>query len=150
MDIIRTPGYLANADGSISATIKHVHQGFAGNAALTATIPVTDASGGLASALTAAPATSQVVKAAPCNLYGLNVTPTAAGYAMLFDSPTVPADGAVAPRRAWAMQGNTTLELEFSPPLRMNNGAVLVFSSTGPFTKTTNSGATAFLSGEAQ
>lgn len=149
MDIIRIPGYLANVDGTPGAT-KHVHQGFAGNAALSATVPVSDASGGLSSALTAAAGTSQVVKAVPCNLYGLNVTPSAAGYAMLFDAAAAPADGAVAPRRVWAMQGNTTLELEFSPPLRMAVGAVLVFSSTGPFVKTTNSGSNAFMSGEAQ
>jgi hypothetical protein len=66
----------------------------------------------------------------------------------LFDAAAAPADGAVTPRRVWSIPAGGTLEVGFPTPLRMAVGAVLVFSSTGPFLKTTNSGSNAFMTGE--
>jgi hypothetical protein len=147
MDILRIPGYLANADGTAGAP-RHVHVGFSNSAMLVAQAPVNDVNGALASVTTAAANTALVLKAAPGNLYGANCTPSAAGYLMLFDAAAAPADGAVTPRRVWSIPAGGTLEVGFPTPLRMAAGAVLVFSSTGPFLKTTNSGSNAFMTGE--
>lgn len=91
---------------------------------------------------------NRILKASAGNLYGYNVVAGAtAGYIMLFDSPTVPADGAVTPKICLPLAANAGTERSFSTPLRFATGIVVVFSSTGPFTKTES--ATAFIGGEA-
>lgn len=90
---------------------------------------------------------SIILKAAAGNLYGFEVTSGAsAGYLMVFDSATVPADGVVTPKRVYAVAANATFARQLTEPLRMAAGIVLVFSTTGPFTKTIS--ATAFLAGD--
>ena len=71
-----------------------------------------------------------------------------AGWVMLLDSATVPADGAVLPVKWWQVAINQTLGMTFQPPLALFSGITLVFSTTGPFTKTGS--ATAVFSGETQ
>lgn len=101
----------------------------------------------LASVSTPAAASNLVLRAAPCNFYGAQVcTAAVAGYLMLFDAIAAPPDGTVTPKKVWAVAANTAIELDYVPPIRMSTGAVLVFSSTGQFTKTAS--ATAFMSGE--
>jgi hypothetical protein len=92
----------------------------------------------------------QVLRAGTTNLAGLNVVSGAsAGYVMLFDAAAVPADGAVVPLRCMPIAANTGLDLNFrGSPLRFDAGAVIVFSTTGCFTKTGS--ATAFLAGDVQ
>lgn len=89
-----------------------------------------------------------ILKGSPGVLFGFQSNYAESGYVMLFDSITPPADGVVAPRKVWqvnlSMSG--TLEVSFSPPLAMAEGATLVFSTTGPFFKT--SASTAQFSGE--
>lgn len=95
-------------------------------------------------AQTTAAAGSIIAKASAGNLYGYEVTAGAsAGYLMLFDSTTVPIDGAVTPKKVHAIAANASLSRSFSPPIRFATGIVAVFSTTGPFTKTIS--ATAFL-----
>jgi hypothetical protein len=91
-----------------------------------------------------------VLRSGTTNLAGLSVTTGAtAGYVMLFDGTTVPADGAVTPARCLPIAPNTGLDLNFrGSPLRFDNGVVVVFSSTGCFTKTAS--ATAYLAGDIQ
>jgi len=91
-----------------------------------------------------------VLRAGTSNLAGLSITTGAsAGYVMLFDATTVPADGAVTPARCLPIAANTGLDLNFrGSPLRFDNGVVVVFSSTGCFTKTAS--ATAYLAGDIQ
>lgn len=90
-----------------------------------------------------------IAKAKGGLLCGLDVTTTTqAGWVMLFDSATVPADGGVAPLKAWRI--GTDASFHQGPdgfaPLLFANGIVVVFSSTGPLTKTES--ATAFISAD--
>lgn len=93
---------------------------------------------------------SQIVKVGTVLLSGVNVTSGAsAGYVMLFDSATVPADGAVTPLQCVPLAANTGLVLNYrSAPQKFDNGLVVVFSTTGCFTKTAS--ATAFIAGDLQ
>lgn len=91
-----------------------------------------------------------VLRQGTTNLAGLNVvTGATAGYVMLFDATVVPADGAVTPLRCMPVAANTGIDLNFrGSPLRFDNGLVVVFSSTGCFSKTAS--ATAYLAGDVQ
>lgn len=111
--------------------------------------PTDSAGAALVTAATATVAGSLILKAAAGNLYGYNiVTGASAGYLMIFDSATVPADGAVTPKRVVTVAANSTIDRAFDIPRRFASGMVLVFSSTGPFTKTISN--TAYLAGEFQ
>jgi hypothetical protein len=91
---------------------------------------------------------SKVLKSSAGLLLSLHLNATDSGWFMLLDNSVVPSDGAVTPKKAWQFQGSApvTIDIRFDPPLVMTNGAVLVFSSTGPFTKTAS--AAAMFSGE--
>lgn len=95
-------------------------------------------------------AASLVVKDSSGTLTGFNVTSGAtAGYVMVFDSATVPADGAVTPTRCIPIAANVGIEVSYrGAPLRMYRGATIVFSSTGCYAKTAS--ATAFIAGDAR
>lgn len=72
-----------------------------------------------------------------------------AGYVMLIDSATVPADGAVTPKFCFALPATSTTGASWiSYPVFFANGIVAVFSTTGCFTKTIS--ATAFFSAQVQ
>jgi hypothetical protein len=89
---------------------------------------------------------SHILKAAPGCLIAIYATPGAtAGYLMVFNSKTVPADGAVTPIECIQVQANTTIAASWAPqpPEYFSSGIVAVFSTTGCFTKTIS--ATAFL-----
>ena len=81
---------------------------------------------------------SRVLKSAPGTLFAFEAYFSTSGFIMLFDAASVPPDGAVVPRKVWSVQASqsSTFDKSFNPPLAMANGAVLVFSITGPFTKT--------------
>lgn len=96
----------------------------------------------------AAVASSLVLKNSGGNFYGCNATTGAvAGYVMLFNATSAPGDGAVTPVKVWPLAALAALTVEYQVPLRLGTGITLVFSSTGPYTKTAS--ATAFLSGDA-
>lgn len=108
--------------------------------------PVTATAAAVSSAQTTAAAGSLVVKASAGNLYGFEVcTGAAAGYLMVFDATSAPADGTVTPKLVYAVAANTSFARQVTYPFRCATGITLVFSSTGPFTKTIS--ATAFLAG---
>lgn len=117
-----------------------------GGALLVTTAGSSAAAQGIATVATATAQSSLVLKASPGNFYGANATSTAAGYLMLFDATSAPADGTVTPKKVWAVAANGSCSIAFDLPLVMAVGITLVFSSTGPFTKTA---ATCFMSGEA-
>lgn len=122
-----------NADASGNATVSVVPS----------TGPETAAESG---ELTEA-AASLILKASAANLYGYECCAGGeAGYLMVFDAATVPADGDVTPKRVHAIDAGASFARSFNPPIRMGSGIVLAFSTTGPFTKTES--ATAFLAGE--
>lgn len=117
------------------------------NPAPVASSPNTIASSASTGAATAVAAGSLILKASAGNLYGINaVSGASAGYLLIYDSATVPADGVTTPRRAYVMAANSSLDVAFDVPKRFTSGITLVFSTTGPFTKTIS--ATAFLAGE--
>lgn len=123
---------LVAADGTIASA-----------SSATAVTPLTPAS-------TTALASSLVLKASAGSFYGLQVTNGAtAGFVMLFNAATAPADGAVTPTKVYAMAANSSLSVSVGggPPTAFSTGVTVVYSSTGPFTKTAS--ATAFISGEA-
>lgn len=82
-------------------------------------------------------ASSFVPKIGPGVLHDCSVTCTAtAGYLLIFDSATVPADGAVTPTYSYEIDKGSA-GFNFEPnPWQFKNGLVMVLSSSGPFTKT--------------
>lgn len=93
-------------------------------------------------------AASSLNVGSPGYLHGVNVTSAAtAGYVLVFDSASVPADGTVTPARCIPLAANTGIEMNWrSSPIQFRNGMVVVFSSTGCFTKTAS--ATAFIAAD--
>lgn len=92
---------------------------------------------------------SRVLCAGPCSVGGLQVNSGAsAGWVMIFNATAAPSDGAVVPVKWYQVAANQTLAVSWDIPLRLTTGCTVVFSTTGPFTKTIS--ATATISGEIQ
>ena len=93
---------------------------------------------------------SLLLRAGNVSLYDVNVVSGAnAGYIMVFDSATVPADGAVTPKMCLPLAANTGIDINMrSNGMYLPNGAVITFSTTGCFTLTKSS--TAFIAGSIQ
>lgn len=91
---------------------------------------------------------SHVFKNVPGVLYGFSVTSGAsAGYVLVYNATSAPADGAVTPVACYALAANSTIGVAYTPlPLNMTTGITAVFSTTGCFTQTTS--ATAFFMSE--
>ncbi len=113
-------------------------------------VPSAAAAAGVTTVASAAVSGGQVIKASAGNLYGFNVVSGAsAGYVMVFNSTTVPADGAVTPTRCIPLAANTGIDINLrGQPTRFSTGIAIVFSTTGCYTKTAS--ATAFIAGDAQ
>lgn len=102
---------------------------------------------GIVPVKSAAAEASNVFKASAGNLYAYQVTTGAvAGYVMLFNATSAPADGAVAPVKCVAVPSGSTVGVSMSPPEYFSTGITAVFSTTGCFTKTAS--ATAMFSGD--
>lgn len=113
--------------------------------------PTTDSNAAITPTVTSAVASNLVAKSSAGNLYGFQVTSGAsAGYALLFNATSLPADGAVTPIKCYSMAATSTLSVDFrpGPALRFGTGLVIGFSTTGCFTLTAS--ATAFISAEVQ
>ena len=113
-----------------------------------ASIPSAAAIAGTPPGVTTVAAGSLIAKASAGNLYGVNVTSGAsAGYVLIYNRTTVPADGTVTPVRCIPLAANAGIELTWRPvPLYFNSGIVVVFSTTGCFTQTIS--ATAFIAAD--
>lgn len=82
---------------------------------------------------------NRVLKASPGCLLALYVTTGAtAGYLMIFNSATVPVDGAVTPVGCVYVPVTTSIALNWAPqpPEWYSTGISVAFSTTGCFTKT--------------
>lgn len=89
---------------------------------------------------------NHVLRSKPGAIYGLSVTSGAsAGYVLVFDATVAPADGAVTPVFCYQLPATSTVSVSYAPAAAFANGAVVVFSTTGCFTKTAS--ATAFIAG---
>lgn len=93
---------------------------------------------------------SHILKASSGVLNGFSATSAGtAGYVLIFDSATVPADGAVIPKMCYILPATQSTGASWlTYPAPFINGIVVAFSSTGCFTKT--SSATAFFSAQIQ
>lgn len=100
--------------------------------------------------VTSAVASSLVIKASAGNLYRVDlVAGASAGFLLIFDATSAPADGAVTPIKCFPVVANGFTSYIADPaPARFATGITAVFSTTGCFTKTAS--ATAFISGEAK
>lgn len=124
-----------NSDGSINAAIG----------------PSSASTSGIAPVVSASAESNHVLKSSAGNLYGVCVTNGAtAGYMMFFNATSAPADGAVTPV-GWVAAPGVNTTYCYDPgavPDYYSTGITVVYSSTGPFTKTAS--ATAAFSGKVQ
>jgi hypothetical protein len=83
---------------------------------------------------------AHVIKSSPGTLTSIFVA-AGAGYLMVFNATSVPADGSVAPVICIATSSGFAV-CEFDEyPAYFSTGIVAVYSTTGPFTKTEGSNA---------
>lgn len=96
---------------------------------------------------TTAVASSLVIQGTgnPQLLYLNVVSGASAGFVMVFPGNSAPADGAVTPSLCYNLAANSTLVVTNAERVWFAGGIVVVFSTTGCFTKTAS--ATAFISG---
>jgi hypothetical protein len=95
------------------------------------------APGGI-SVQTATVGSSLVLKAAPGELFSATISnPSAAGFLLIFNAATVPADGTVTPVECVPVASAGTVTISYSTPEFFNVGMAMALSSTGCFTKTT-------------
>lgn len=109
--------------------------------------PASGPNTGIAPITSGAAEGSKVFKASAGNLYAYQVTTgAAAGYVMLFNATSAPADGAVTPVKCVSVAAGSTVGVSMNPPEYFSTGVTAVFSTTGCFTKTVS--ATATFSGD--
>jgi hypothetical protein len=101
-------------------------------------VPTSSANGGIVEVTSAAVESGHVGKALAGNLYRVAVTTGAtAGWLMVFNSATVPANGAVTPVLCRLAPANASVEVDHSTmPDFYGTGISAAFSSTGCFTLT--------------
>lgn len=112
-------------------------------------VPSGVAGAGIAPVVTAALATSKVIKASAGNLYGFNgMATTVPGIFLVHNSASAPAAGAVTPIKAYPVAAGQAVADKFDPPIRCGAGISITFTSAAtPFTQTDS--ATAFIEGDA-
>lgn len=108
------------------------------------------AEAGVGYTATSAASSALIVKTVGADLYDVNVVSGAsAGYVLVLDANAVPADGTVTPALCLPVAANTGLDISLrAQPMFFRAGIVVVFSTTGCFSKTAS--ATAFISAAAQ
>jgi hypothetical protein len=115
-----------------------------------AVAPTSSANGAIAPIVSTVAESAHILKASAGNLYRASVTAGAsAGFLMVFNATTAPADGAVTPLVCRPVAANGQVEANFAGlPARFSTGITAVFSTTGCFTKTAS--ATASFEGYVQ
>lgn len=116
--------------------------------------PSSASGAGLTPTTTGALAANSVVKASAGNLYSFEVSAdstlsAAAWWIMIYDATSAPVDGAVTPKKCYAMSsGTTSASYGWNSPVVFATGITIGVSTTGCFTKTASTHA--FISGDAQ
>jgi hypothetical protein len=110
----------------------------AANPVPTASVPTASSGVGIASSTSTSAESCRVLKAGSGNLYSVGGYASAAGFAMVFNATSAPADGAVTPYLpAIYVPTAGTWSADFGTiPAVLSTGITVCFSSTGPFTKT--------------
>ena len=94
------------------------------------------------------PSSALVVKQAAGELLSLTCTPTTInGYIMVFDAVSIPSDGPVVPLFTWPCSQQAPFDRQWINPVQFSAGAIIMFSSTGPFMLTASN--TAFIAAQA-
>jgi hypothetical protein len=96
-----------------------------------------------------APGSAWQVKTGACSVHAIDASSEGSpGWVLLLDAAETPDAGAtVAPIKAYEIDAGASARWQYETPLTVSNGALLLFSSTGPTLFTPQ--AAAFLSGEA-
>jgi hypothetical protein len=110
--------------------------------------PTATAGAAITPVVSSAAESSHVFKASAGNLYAWQVTTGAsAGYVLIFNATSAPANGAVTPIKCVQVSANSTVGAgPVVPPEAFSTGITALFSTTGCFTATAS--ATAFFSGD--
>lgn len=141
-----------NASGvpvPISGTVTSTPSGTQTVGGAISLLPTSSSANGIAPIASTAAESSHVLKSSAGNLYGVSVVPTATGYMMVFDATSAPADGAVTPKFCLPVSANSAGNITArNIPASFATGIVVVFSTTGCFTKTAS--ATAMFTGMVQ
>lgn len=108
-------------------------------------VPATTAVGTIVPTASTVAESGRVLKASAGNLIRIGITTAgSAGYLMVFNSTTVPADGTVTPLMCRAIGATSTVVYGMADiPPRFTTGISVAFSTTGCFTKTAS--ATAYI-----
>lgn len=147
-------GILENAGGAFNGTgwdrIRTIQGADGTGLGIQGVAEAPHSTNGTTGSATSAVASSLVLKASSGNLYSVNVTTGAtAGFVMFFNATAAPADGAVTPVYCSVLAANSSFNMANTAiPALFGTGIVVVFSSTGCFTKAAS--ATAFISGQFQ
>lgn len=132
-----TPGRAAAA---ASRPVALSNEDSASLAAVAAGLP-----GGIALAASTALEVNHVIKSAAGKLYGLAGYLGAAGWVLVFDAASAPADGAVTPLAFLHMPSAGSWSMPFGlVPASFATGIVVCASTTGPFVKTAAAANNAF------
>lgn len=115
-------------------------------------VPSAAAAAGVVPVTSGALAANQIIKASAGNLYSFEVSADstlsgAAWWLMIYDAVSAPVDGAVTPKKCYAMpSGTTSYSGAFPTPIVFATGITIGVSTTGCFTKTASTHA--FISGD--
>lgn len=111
-----------------------------------AVVVVGSETAGITPVRTTSAADHKVLSAEPCVFIGMNASSSVAGWFLMYDAISKPADGSRSPLKAWAVNAGQSIEVEYALPIDCAVGCTVVFSTTGPYMLTAS--ATAFISGE--
>lgn len=149
---LRTYDQLGLYDGTTTDFARSIEGASAGTGVgvtAVAVAPNSSANAAITSVQCSAVCSGLVIKASAGNLYHISATSGAtAGYLLVTNTTTVPADGAVTPAICRVLPANSSIEVDHSTaPDRFATGVSAAFSTTGCFTKTAS--ATAQIEGSA-
>lgn len=107
--------------------------------------PTSSAGQGMAEVPSTAAESNHVMKAGAGNLFSITITTGAsAGFLMIFNATSAPADGAVAPVYCVPVAAASATPLQWNYPVVFSTGITAVFSTTGCFSKTASATAAFF------